>query len=268
MDFIKLKSNRGLVNLLADFILMEINENEKYDSVIEVSDFGRFFVVNGMTSRKEIINLSDVTTKFKKEYESLLSELGYEEINVIDLIIYDNELSKKEEFWFTFYNTERPCYSEKTINLSSTNLKYQKISNSSIELDFSETKTDNLDFFTYSPLNISSEFPHGYSFNMGRNYYYYSEYICNHLFKTLMCSEISFKCSSIKNLNDDFNIDVISKSIYDKEKIKSLILDVFDFNLSKFKNKITGYSYIKDITEPLGEKPWLVKDEIKNIILF
>jgi hypothetical protein len=268
MDFIKLNSNRGLINLLADFILLEINENEKYDSVIEVSDFGKFFVVNGITSRKEIINLSDVTTKFKKDYESLLSELEYKEINIIDLIIYDNKLNKKEEFWFKFYNTERPCYSEKTIKLSSSNLKYQKISDSSIELDFSETTTDNLEFFTYSPLNLSSEFPHGYSFNMGRNYYYYSEYICNHLFNILMCNEISFKCSSIKNLNNDYNIDIISKSVYNKEKIKSLILDVFDFNLSKFKNKILEYNYIKDITEPLGKKPWLVKDEIKNTILF
>jgi hypothetical protein len=45
-------------------------------------------------------------------------------------------------------------------------------------------------------------------------------------------------------------------------------LDVFDFNLNKFKNKLVDYNYIKDITEPLGEKPWLVKDNIKNIIVF
>ncbi len=108
MNFINLKSNRGLVNLLADFILLEINENEKHDTIIEVSDFGRFFVVNGMTSRKDVINLSEVTVKFKKEYEDLMTLLGYEELNVIDLIIYGNELSKKNEFWFTYYDTERP----------------------------------------------------------------------------------------------------------------------------------------------------------------
>jgi hypothetical protein len=268
MNFIKLKSNRGLVNLFTDFILLEIIENEKYDAIIEVTDFGRFFVVNGITSRKEILNLSDITLKFKNEYNNLLSELNYEEINIIDLIIYDNELIKKEEFWFTFYDTERPCYSQKIIEQSITNLNYQKISNSSVELDFSENGTDDLDFFTYSPLNISSEFPHGYSFNMGRGYYYYSEYICNHLFKTLICDEIKFKCSTVKNLNDDYNINIITDSIYNKEKMESLVLDVFDFNLNKFKNKLVGYNYIKDVTEPLGEKPWLVKDEIKNIIIF
>jgi len=268
MNFINLKSNRGLVNLLADFILLEINENEKYDIIIEVSDFGRFFVVNGMTSKKDVINLSEVTVKFKKEYEDLMTLLGYEELNVIDLIIYGNELSKKNEFWFTYYDTERPVYSRKTIDLTSTNLKYQKINNNSIELDFSENTTEGLGVFTYSPLNITSEFPYGHSFNMGRNFYYYSEYICNHLFTMLMCDEINFKCSINKDLNDDYNIDIISNSIYKKEKIKSLILDVFDFNLGKFKNKISGYNYIEDITKPLEKKPWLVKDEIKNMLMF
>ncbi len=268
MDYIRLNTNRGLTNLLSDFILLEIIQNEKYDAIIEVSDFGRFFVVNGMTSRKEILNLSEITSKFKNEYSDLLSELNYEELNVIDLIIYDNELVKKEEFWFTFYNTERPCYSQKIIEQSTTDLNYQKISNSSIELDFSENRTNDLEFFTYTPLNISSEFPHGYSFNMGRGHYYYSEYICNHLFKTLMCDEIKFKCSTIKDLNDDYNINIITNSTYNKEKTKSLVLDVFDFNLNKFKNKLVDYNYIKDITEPLGEKPWLVKDNIKNIIVF
>jgi hypothetical protein len=138
MDYIRLNTNRGLTNLLSDFILLEIIQNEKYDAIIEVSDFGRFFVVNGITSRKEILNLSEITSKFKNEYSDLVSELNYEELNIIDLIIYDNELVKKEEFWFTFYNTERPCSSQKIIEQSTTDLNYQKMSNSSIELDFSE----------------------------------------------------------------------------------------------------------------------------------
>lgn len=268
MDFININSNRGLVNLLADFILQELNENEKYDTVIEVSDFGRFFVVNGMTSKKEIVSLSDITVKFKNKYKDLLTKIGYKEFNLIDLIIYDNELTKKEEFWFKFYNTKRPSFSKKTIELSSTNLKYQKITNSVIELDFSEENTENLEYFTYSPLNISSEFPYGYSFNMGRNFLYYSEYVCNHLFTMLMCDEISFKCSTKKNTNGDYTIDVVSNSIYTNEKIRSLILDVFDFNLNKFKKKLINYNYIEDLTKPLDEKPWLVKDEIENISIF
>jgi len=268
MNFINLNSNRGLVNLLSDFILLELNEYEKYDSVVEVTDFGRFFVVNGFTSRNDLIDLSNITEKFKKEYSELLTELGYKELNVIDLIIYDSKLNEKDEFWFTFYNTERPSYCERVIELSSKNVKYQKIKNTSIELDFSETNTDNLGYFTYSPLNISSEFPHGYSFNMGRKYYYYSEYICNHLFNTITNNDINFKCSIKQNSEDDFNIEILTKSIYPNDKIKSLVLDVFDFNLNEFKNKLSGYNYIDDITKPFDSKPWLIRDRIRDILIF
>lgn len=266
MNYINLNSNRGIVNLLSDFILLEINENEKYDTLIEVSDFGRFFVINGLTSRKDVVNLSDITDKFKKEYGDILTSIGYNEINVIDLIVYGNELHKKNEFWFTFHNTKRPSYSEKTIELSSSGLKYHKISDDSIELDFSEENTDGLGIFTYTPLNISSEFPHGYSLNMGRKFYYYSEYICYHLFRVLMCDKISFKCSINKNSNDDYDIDIISNSVYNNEKIKSLVLDVFD--LDRFTIKVSDYNYIEDITKPLGDKPWLINDELKNMLIF
>lgn len=274
MDFINLNSNRGVVNLFADFILKEINDNEKYDSLIEVTDCGKFFVVNGMTSRKEIVNLSEVNVKFKEKYKNLLLDNGYGEINVIDLIMYGQELVKKDNFWFTFYNTEKPTYNKETIQFVTTmskDIKYQKISqgaHNSIEIDFSENNTNNLDVFSYPPLNISSQFPHGYSFEMGRNHYYYSEYVCNHLFNHLMCEEIKFKSSTFKNTEDDFDIDIISNSIYDKEKIKSLVLDVFDFNLTKFKTKILNYDYSEDVINPLSKKPWLVKDQLKNILIF
>jgi hypothetical protein len=268
MNFIKLKSNRGLVNLLSDFILSEINVNEKFDTIIEVSDFGRFFVVNGLTSRSDVVDLSIIKDKFKSKHSSLLSELGYEDINIIDIIIYGNELTKKDEMWFTFYRSQRPCYNNHIINLSSSNLDYQRITPNSIELNYSELNNQNIGIFSYSPMTITSEFPHGYSFNMGRGFFYYSEYVCNHLFGTLSTDEISIKFSSIKNIDDDFDIDILTNTKYSKEKTISLILDVFDFDLNKFKDKLVGYNYEKDITEPFGEKPWLVKDEIKNIIMF
>jgi hypothetical protein len=198
MNFIKLKSNRGLVNLLSDFILSELNNLENYDTIIEVSDFGRFFVVNGLTSRPDVVDLSVVKDKFKLKYESLLSELNYNDMNIIDLITYGNELSKKEDAWFTFYRTQRPCYNDHIINLSSSELLYQRILPTLIELDYSEQNNQNVGVFNYSPMTITSEFPYGHSFNMGRGAFYYSEYICNHLFNTLSTDEISIKFSLTK----------------------------------------------------------------------
>jgi len=274
MGFINLNSNRGLVNLLADYIMIEISEKDKYDTIIEVTDCGRFFVFNGMTSRKDLLNISDLLNKFKTEYESLVNSLGYDNFNIIDLVIYDNQLIKKEEFWFDFYNTNRPIFSDKIINFLNSDLsklKYQKLEdghNLNVELDFSEENTNSLNYFTYTPMTISSEFPHGYSFNMGRNHYYYSEYVVNQLFTTLMCNRISFRSSTKINSDGDLNIEVLTNSIYSNDKIKSLILDVFNFDLHKFKKLISEYNYIEDLTKPLSEKPWLKKDQLKNIIMF
>ncbi len=135
------------------------------------------------------------------------------------------------------------------------------------ELDYSENDTSNLLYFTYAPLNITSEFPHGYSFSMGRQELYYSEYICNQLFNVILTNKATFKYSSIK-VDEDNQIDVESNSIYPKKDITSMVLDVFDFDMLVFNDKIKGYDIVEDITNPFGDKPWLVKDKLKDLILF
>ena len=89
MKYINLKSNRGLVNKMADFILTKLTL--EYDSVIEVTDCGKFFVINGMTNSKEVLEMSKIKEQFLEENKELLTEFGYENVNVIDLIMYDVE---------------------------------------------------------------------------------------------------------------------------------------------------------------------------------
>ena len=91
----------------------------------------------------------------------------------------------------------------------------------------------------------------------------------------LNTEKIIFKFSLTKNEDDDFNIDVMcdwhsdTYSIYPKNKIKSLILDVFDFNLNKFSNDyLNEYDIEKDIQNQLEEKPWLVKEKVKDLVIF
>jgi hypothetical protein len=55
--------------------------------------------------------------------------------------------------------------------------------------------------------------------------------------------------------------------MYKDSDITSVILDVFDFNLTKFTNEIKGYDVIKDITNPFDSKPWLVKDKSRDIFI-
>lgn len=271
MKYINLKSNRGLVNKMADFILKKITLD--YDSVIEVTDCGKFFVINGMTNSKEILDMSKIKDEFLKDNEELLSEFGYENVNVIDLIMYDVELEQKTDYWFTYHNTQRPSFPYQLQDfVNDTKLNIWSVTQTdklNIELDYSERETTDLTNFTYSPLTTTSEFPYGHSLNMGRLHYYYSEYISNHIFNLINANKIDFKISTNLNKNEDFDIELITDSkLYSKEVIESLVLDVFDFNLDNFKFILSNYDLIDDIEKPFDKKPWLIKDRTEDLIIF
>jgi hypothetical protein len=272
MKYINENSNRGIVNLFADFLVKEINKTQTYDVVIEVTDCGKFFVVNGMTTSDKILDIIKVRDSFVETYKSLMTKFGYETVNIIDLIMYNRDLTKKTDYTFDFYNSERPIYHNDVIVnlLENPQPKFNSISYTTkleYELDYSEDDTSNLDYFTYAPLNISSEFPHGYSLSMGRQELYYSEYICNQLFNITLTDKITFKYSSVK-VDENNQIDINSNSIYPKKDIVSMVLDVFDFDMLVFNDRIKDYDIMEDITHPFNNKPWLVKDRLKDLILF
>ena len=273
MKYFNEKSNKGIVNLFADFLVKEINKTNQHDVVIEVTDCGKFLVVNGMTSSSKILDMVQVKDNFVTEYEILLTDFGYSHINIIDLIMYEQELIKKFYHMFDFYNSSRPIYHQSIIDAINDPIqpKYNTISYTNrmeYELDYSEDNTSNLSFYTYSPLNISSEFPHGYSLSMGRQELYYSEYICNQLFDTLLTNQITFEYSSVVlDETEDYNIKIVSNSIHPTKDITSMILDVFDFDMLKFNNIIKDYNILDDLLKPLDTKPWLIKDKIKDLIL-
>ena len=277
MKYINENSNRGIVNLFADFLIKEINKTTNYDSVIEVTDCGKFFVVNGMTTSDKILDIIKVRESFVETYKSLMTKFGYETVNIIDLIMYNRDLIKKTEYTFDFYNSERRIYNNDILVtiLEDAQPKFNSITYNNnrleYELDYSEDDTSGLDYFTYTPLNISSEFPHGYSLSMGRQELYYSEYICNQLFDVILSTnrytQLTFKYSSIK-VDEDNQIDISVNSIYPKKDIISMVLDVFDFDMLVFNDTIKDYDIMEDITKPFDKKPWLVRDKIKDLVLF
>ena len=275
MKYVNENSNKGIVNLFADFLVKEINKTNQYDVVIEVTDCGKFFVVNGLTNTDKILDMIQVKDDFYKEYQTLLDQFNYTNLNIIDLIMYEQELIKKFDYVFDFHNSSRPIYHIGLINdlIDNPQPKFNSVSYNNnrleYELDYSEEDTSNLSYYTYSPLNISSEFPHGYSLSMGRKELYYSEYICNQLFDVILTDKITFKYSSVKSDEDgDFQIDITSNSIHPKKDIISMVLDVFDFDMLVFNDKIKDYDIIEDLTIPFDKKPWLTKDKTKDLILF
>jgi hypothetical protein len=272
MKYINENSNRGLVNLFSDYIVNLINKTHQYDVVIEVTDCGKFFIINGMTNSDKVLDMVKVKETFLETYKPLLTNFGYENVNVIDLIMYNRDLSKKTDYTFDFYNSTRPIYHYNVINtlVDNPQPKFNSISYTTkleYELDYSENDTSNLDYFTYAPLNISSEFPHGYSLSMGRQELYYSEYISNQLLDILLIDKLTFKYSSVK-VDEDNQIDIKSNTLYVKKDVISMVLDVFDFDMLIFNDKIKGYDIMEDLTKPFDKKPWLNKDKLKDLILF
>jgi hypothetical protein len=272
MKYINENSNRGIVNLFADFLIKEINKTTNYDSVIEVTDCGKFFVVNGMTTSDKILDIIKVRESFVETYKSLMTKFGYETVNIIDLIMYNRDLTKKTEYTFDFYHSSRPLYHRNLILdiVENPQPKFNSVFYNrrlEYELDYSEDDTTNLEYYTYAPLNISSEFPHGYSLGMGRQELYYSEYISNQLLDVLLTDKLTFKYSSIK-VDDDNQIDINANTVFPKKDIISMTLDVFDFDMLVFNDMIKDYDIMEDITKPFDNKPWLIRDKIKDLILF
>ena len=231
MRLINKNSRRGVVNLLADFILSKIDKKE--NSIIQVSDCGPFMVINGVTTSNEVLDLEKIKKEFTDWFSELIPDIDIDKLNTIDVIRYGEEVNNIETGWVKV----------------------------------------NKDVFVEEPeplfeLSINSEFPYGYSLNCGRFMVYYSHYIFNHIYSTIGSDEIDFYFTKKINEDEDLEIKVISKSRLDNKSIESLILDVFDFDLNTFAEKLKDYDLFQDIVFPIKEKPYLKQDRLKDTIMF
>ena len=232
MRLINKNSKRGIVNLFADFILSKIKKTEK--SIIQVTDCGPFMIVNGLTTSNEYLDINEIKNEFKETFTDLLKDLDISDINTIDVISYEQDINTIHKGWV--------------------------IVNKKVFIEEPEPEI--------SELSISSEFPYGYSLDCGRLNTYYSHYIMNHMFNLLGVDEVSFYFTTEQDESEDIKIKIISNSNVDKKSIKSLILDVFDFNMDTFRDCLSDYNLIDDILNPDGEKPYLKQDLLEHIILF
>jgi hypothetical protein len=231
MRKINKNSRRGVVNLFADFILTKIDKNE--NSIIQVTDCESFFIINGQTTSKTILNIDQIKTDFYEWFGDVLKEVGVENINTIDLIRYNQKINNIEKGWINvnknlFVEEPEPIYE----------------------------------------LAVTSEFPYGYSLNCGRLMTYYSHYIFNHMYSLLNVDEVKFYFTKEEDNDSDLKIKIVSDSEIDTKSIKSLILDVFSFDLKEFGQKVMDYDLLQDIMFPEKEKPYLKQDMLEHVILF
>jgi hypothetical protein len=228
----KLEKNtrRYFVNLFADYILSKFDKSE--NTIIQVTDCETFVVVNGQTTSSKEINLNDLKYDFMDEFSDLFNSLGVKDINVIDIIRYEQNIEDLSKAWV---RVNKSIYVEE-------------------EDPFVE-------------ISITSEFPYGYSLGCGRGIYYYAHYMFNQMYTLLGVNNLMFKYNSELDENEDHKIKIVSDSTLPKQTIKDLVLDVFDMNVKEFSECLSNYNLIEDITKPDEPKPYLVQDRLEDIIL-
>lgn len=264
----------GIVNKFADFIMTEISKDGNPYTEIKVTQFEPFFVIEGRTSSKKIIDLDLVKERFFEEMKPMLTQLGIKNVNTIDLIKYnvDGISDEKKEFCFEFFHSTRPVFHERVLNYVYNHSDVWEA------VDYTDKLLVYTNEYIEKPLDYSfkdirgsrqSEFPYGYSLNNGRSAFYYCEYIANQLFPSIKATNMSIKYTDIidEETNDPI-IEIISNSPYLNSKIKSMVLDVFDFNISRFEIKyLKNYDLMNDLDTQLENKPWLFKDKISELYI-
>lgn len=231
MRKINKNSRRGIVNLFADFILTRIDKKE--NTIIQVTDCDSFMVIHGLTTSKDILDIDSIKSDFIDKFGDILNNLDMKQINTIDIIRYDQDVNNIEKGWI---NVNKSVFVEEPEQIHE--------------------------------LSISSEFPYGYSLNCGRLMTYYSHYIFNHLYNTMDVNTLDFYFTKEMNEDEDFKIKIVANSKYNLEGVKSLILDVFSFDLEEFGERIKDYDLSQDLLSPEEEKPYLKQDMLEHIIFF
>jgi len=228
----KLEKNtrRYFVNLFADYILSKFDKTE--NTIIQVTDCESFVIVNGQTTSNKLVDLNEVKNEFSNWFDDVLSSLGLKDINILDIIKYDQNINDLKKGWVS-------------VNKSFYVDEYEPI----------------------SEITVSSEFPYGHSLGCGRAMFYYSHYIFNHMYSLLGINKLYFKYSNELNENEDYKIKVVSDSKLSNKLIENLVLDVFDMDLTSFKETLSKYQFFDDILNPSLDKPYLIQDRLKDVIL-
>jgi hypothetical protein len=228
----KLEKNtrRYFVNLFADYVLSKFEKTE--NTIIQVTDCETFVVVNGQTTSDKEINLNDLKYDFMDEFSDLFELLEIKDINVIDIIKYEQNIEDLSKAWV---RVNKSLYVEE-------------------EDPFVE-------------ISITSEFPYGYSLGCGRGIYYYAHYMFNQMYTLLGVDNLMFFYNSELDENEDHKIKIVLDSTLPKQIIKDLVLDVFNMDVKGFSECLTNYNFIEDITKPYEPKPYLVQDRLEDIIL-
>jgi hypothetical protein len=224
----KLNSRQGLCNFFAEYMVEEISQNGKHDTMISVSDCESLILIKGFTKREDIIDVKDIINKFISKYSSEFTFTDLQKVSTLDMISF-NEEKKFKERKLTFHFERDVQLPKFDINVVNTPI-------------------------------VSSEFPYGYSKNYLKNLYLYLEYIIynvqDHFGYTFI--EITVE----ENNGGGVKIsDILSNSVYPPTVLKSIIYDNFEMNVSEINELIKEQDLVKELSYSIQNSPWLIIKE-------
>lgn len=267
---------KNLCNLLCNKIIQEFYSIDEYHSTeIKVVNLEQFIIIKGKTTITNPLNYSQLF----KTYLSDLSKID-KTFNVIDLVEYG----------------AKPKLDFINLNLSFTNSSPLDIFNLSdelqgeynIDLDKNLIITTNKRLFEYIISNpeykdldgkyIDLTYPYvsdsmfGKSLYSDKIYETYLKYISYNLFEKQLCKDITFNLfysGEISDINwETIIFDVSSDTnIPSTEWIKSLVLDLFDFNYKVIIKHLSldTYDFSNEILS--NDRCWMLRDKTSEMIL-
>jgi hypothetical protein len=251
MNLKKIGSRLYATNLFADFILSKIPHTE--ESIIKVVDCTNFLIIKGRTTYNDVLDLVTLTSEFEEKYSTTLGDVKV--THTIDLIEYGCKLPYQEKLTHTYHFSDNCSYSQKQIDLF-------KSEDCSYNFNFVPKKIEDTELVSVS------EFPHGYSLNQGRLLYYYGKHLFYSVPSTYPYYPLTFNLTTLKD-EDGENLFSVYNSYLNSEddRLKSAILDVFDFDMSWLNVEMKKVDWSIELTNPLEEYSF-IKEKNKDLILF
>jgi hypothetical protein len=256
MNYQNTQQRSGLLNLIAEFSVKLLKEDNQTKTSINVTDCKNFIVINGQTNSSKLFNVNDLRSEFTKEMSNMTSLFDISNLNIFELIEYQ-KLEPPTTMNFTFYNSSIPRYSQPIIDMvtSLQDTDYSELYEDGLGVDVSYINENSY----WKPM--VSSFPYGYSLKDWKIVFLYLEYVSLNIFPTIKGDMINY------TIDKENNIIIKSDSMYDSENIVSMVKDVFDFDFDSFKAKIEKYNMVKDCLI-FSDRPWLVKDKVRESIIF
>jgi hypothetical protein len=262
-------TNKNLCNIFADKIVKKIN-NESPDAKTQITvlNVRSFFIVRGYTSSETVVNLSDILTEIYEKYDTELVKT----VRVIDTILYNRKPNEKLRLSYKenkkdsrlLKQLQETCDSTQkkgfyiTIKVQGNNLFYDFDYPVGFDPSYISSKFDGYncikDDFS-NDVYISDDL-YGMSNDSLKYYHVLVRKIAYNLLNKGFTSDVCLDlCSDleIEKINsENIKLSLKTSEVISKEKLESMILDNFNFDLESLTNEFD----LKDFEYKIENNIW------------